>query len=192
MRVWPCATLEVYLIMAEMVTVVPRRRSGLVGESTGDEAYGVLPGEERLVRDILTKKVIVAQSSMALKEAFETLRCQKVPILVVYQGNEPVQALAEPDLISDLIPREGVPAMRTLQELIDHRVAVRCREDAILADALRAMIRHRTNHVPVLDARGGLVGALSLVDAVGAVSPAAAERWLVQMKGWSATPPLSR
>lgn len=178
--------------MMPMVTVAPRPRSGLVGESTGDEAYGVLPGEDRLVRDILTKKVIVAQSSMALKEAYETLRCQKVPILVVYQGNEAVQALAEPDLIGDKIPLEGVPEMRTLHELIEYRVAVRCREEAILADALRAMIRHRTNYVPVLNARGGLVGALSLVDAIGAVSPTAAERWLAQMEGWPATPPLSR
>ncbi len=178
--------------MMPMVTVAPRPRSGLVGESTGDEAYGVLPGEDRLVRDILTKKVIVAQSSMALKEAYETLRCQKVPILVVYQDNEAVQALAEPDLIGDKIPLEGVPEMRTLHELIEYRVAVRCREEAILADALRAMIRHRTNYVPVLNARGGLVGALSLVDAIGAVSPTAAERWLAQMEGWPATPPLSR
>ncbi|GKS62723.1 hypothetical protein YTPLAS72_00270 [Nitrospira sp.] len=176
----------------DMVTVAPRPRSGLVGESTGDEAYGVLPGEDRLVRDVMTKKVIVAQSSMALKEAYETLRCQKVSILVVYQGNEPVQALAEPDLINDKVPLQGVPEMKTLHQLIERRVAVRCREDAILADALRAMIRHRTNHVPVMDARGGLVGALSLVDAIGAVSPTAAERWLAQMEGWSATPPLSR
>lgn len=169
--------------MLPMVTVTPRPRSGLVGESTRDEAYGVLPGEDRLVRDIMTKKVIVAQSSMASKEAYETLSCQEVSILVVYQGNEPVQALAEPDLISDKIPLEGVSETRTLRELIEHRVAVRCREDAILADALGAMIRYRTNYVPVLDAKGGLVGALSLVDAIGAVSPTAAERWLARMKG---------
>ncbi|MGE0645024.1 MAG: CBS domain-containing protein [Nitrospira sp.] len=178
--------------MLPMVTVAPRPRSGLVGESTGDEAYGVLPGEDRLVRDIMVRKVIVTQSSMALKEAYETLRRQKVSALVVYQGNEPVQALAEPDLFSDKIHLEGVPEMRTLRELIEDRVAVRCREDAILADALGAMIRYRTNYVPVLDAKGGLVGALSLIDAIGAVSPIAAERWLAQIKSWSATPPPSR
>lgn len=175
--------------MTDMVTVEPRPRSGLVGESTGDEAYGVLPGEDRLVRDIMTRKVIIAQSSMALKEACEALRRQKVSVLVVCHGKEPVHALAERDLISDKLPLDRLSETGTLQELIEHPVAVRCREDAILADALRAMIRHRTNHVPVLDATGGLVGALSLVDAVGAVSPTAAERWLAQLQGWAAIPP---
>ena len=177
--------------MITMVTVAPRPRSGLVGESTSDEAYGVLPGEDRLVRDIMTRKVVIAQSSMGLREACEAIRHQEMSVLIVYQGDEPVQALTEFDLLSDEILRSDVSERGTLQELIEHQVAVRCHEDAILADAMHAMIKHRASHVPVLDARGGLVGALSLVDAVGAVSPAAAERWLVQMKGWSATPPQS-
>lgn len=178
--------------MSDMVTVTPRPRSGLVGESTGDEAYGVLPGEDRLVRDIMTKKVVVAQSSMELREACEIIRHQPAFVLIVCQGEEPVQALVELDLINDNLPLEEVSERRTLQELIDHRVAVRCREDAILADVLRAMIRHRASHIPVLGATGSLMGALSLVDAVGAVSPTAAQRWRAQMEGWSATPPLSR
>jgi len=176
--------------MIDMVTVNPRAPSGLVGESTRDEAYGVLPGEDRLVRDIMTKKVVVAPSSMELREACEIMRLQPAFVLIVCQGDEPVQALVERDLINDNVSLEEVSERRTLQELIDHRVAVRCREDAILADVLRAMIRHRASHIPVLGSTSNLLGALSLVDAVGALSPAAADRWLAHLQGWSAIPPL--
>ncbi len=62
----------------------------------------------------------------------------------------------------------------TLDELIKKRMVVRCREDAILADAIDAMLSHRTRHVPVVNTSGDLVGALSLVDAVGAITPDAA------------------
>ncbi len=175
-----------------MVTVAPRPRSGLVGESTSAEAYGVLCGEDRIIRDVMTRKVIIVQSSISLTEACELVRHQKMFVLIVCQGVEPVRALTEPDLVGNEVPRHDVPDFGTLQELIERRVAVRCREDAILADAIQAMITHCTSHIPVLDATGGLVGALSLVDAVGAVSPTAAERWLTQMQGWSATPPRSK
>ncbi|MBX3300688.1 MAG: CBS domain-containing protein [Nitrospira sp.] len=178
--------------MIDMVTVSPRPRSGIKGESTSDEAYGVLSGEERLVRDIMTRKIVTVQSSMTREKASETIRNQKTSILVIYRDDEPVHALTELDLAGEKIPREDISNVDTLQEIFKHRAAVRCREDAILADALHAMTKHRIGHVPVLDATGGLVGALSLVDAVGAVSPAAAERWLAKMKGWSMTPPPSK
>jgi CBS domain-containing protein len=136
--------------------------------------------------------LIIARSSMTLEEARATVRSRTMSVLIIYQGDEPVRALPARDLIEDGTPGNDVSKRGTLQELLTHRVAVRCREDAILADAMQAMIRHRVSHVPVLDATGGLVGALSLVDAVGAVSPAAAERWSARMKGWAAAPPPSK
>jgi CBS domain-containing protein len=175
--------------MIDMVTVSPRPRSGIIGESTNDEAYGVLSGEDRLVRDIMTRKIVIAQSSMPLEGARETLRSDKMSILVVYEGGEPVQALTEQDFTSDKTAHESPSSSGTLQETIKNRVSVRCREDAILADSMHAMIEHRASHVPVLSATGDLVGVLSLVDAVGALSPPAADIWLTKMRGWSVTPP---
>jgi CBS domain-containing protein len=178
--------------MIDMVTILPRPRSGILGESTNDEAYGVLSGEDRLVRDVMTRMVITAQSSMPLEKAYETIRNLKTFILVVCEGREPIQALTERDLASDTIVREDPSNICTLQEIIKKRVSVRCREDAIIADAMRAMITHGISYVPVVDATGDLVGALSLVDAVGALSPPAAEMWREKMRGWSVTPPPSQ
>lgn len=175
-----------------MITVSPRPRSGIIGESTNDESYGVLNGEDRLVREIMTQKVAIVPSSISLEEASESIGNQKESILIVCEGGEPVHALTERDLTSDKAVRESHSRSGTLQEITKIRVSVRCREDAILADAMHAMIKHRASHVPVVDKTGGLVGALSLVDAVGAISPPAAELWLGKMRDWSVTPPPSK
>ena len=156
-----------------MLTVVPRPRSGIFGESTNDEAYRVLPGEDRLVKDIMTHEVALTTASITVKEAIDIIKNRNVPILVVCLEHEPVFALTEYDLALHVITESRDDSV-ILSELIKKRMVVRCREDAILADAMDAMLNHRIRHVPVVDAKGDLVGALSMVDAVGAVTPNAA------------------
>lgn len=178
--------------MIDKVTVSPRLRSGIIGESTNDESYGVLSGEDRLVREIMTRKVIIARSGMSLEDARDRMKSQMMSILIVFENGDPVQALTELDLSTDNVTREKSSNSGTLQEIINSRVSVRSREDAILADAMRAMVHYRASHIPVVDSQGGLVGALSLVDAVGALSPPAAELWSAKMRGWSVRPPPSQ
>jgi CBS domain-containing protein len=156
-----------------MLTVTPRPRSGIFGESTNDEAYRVLPGEDRLVKDLMTHEVATAGASITIKEAIELIRDRNVPILVVCLEHEPAFALTEYDLAFHVIA-ESHGDSGTLDEVVKKRMVVRCRENAILADAMDAMLNHRIRHAPVVDAKGDLVGALSMVDAVGAVTPNAA------------------
>lgn len=181
--------LEHCTIMIDRITISPRLRSGIIGESTNDESYGVLNGEDRLVREIMTRQIFIAQASISVDNARESMRNQKMPILIVLENGDPVQALTELDLSNDNITRENSSNSGTLQGIITSRVSVRSREDAILADAIRAMVCYRASHIPVVDPQGGLVGALSLVDAIGALSPPAAELWSAKMRGWSVTPP---
>jgi CBS-domain-containing membrane protein len=77
----------------------------------------------------------------------------------------------------------------TVHEIVKKREAVRCHEDAILADAVRAMLDHRARHIPVVDAQGNAVGALSLMNALGAMTPQAADRWLAKMRQMSSKDP---
>jgi CBS domain-containing protein len=164
-----------------MLTVTPRPRSGIFGESTNDEAYSVLPGEDRLVRDIMTQDLATTMASFTVKEAIDIIKNRNVPILVVYLGSEPVSALTEYDLAIHAVTEENADSV-TLYELIKKRMVIRCREDAILADAMYAMLNHCTRHIPVVDATGDLVGALSLVDAVGAITPDAAALWQTKIR----------
>ncbi len=171
-----------------MLTVTPRPRSGIFGESTNDEAYRVLPGEDRLVKDIMTYEPATATASITIKEAIGIIKSRNVPILVVCLEGEPVLAITEYDLAINVI-REDHADSATLHELVKKRMAIRCREDAILADAINAMFYHCTRHVPVVNANGDLVGALSLVDAVGAINPDAAALWRTKLRQlWTETP----
>ncbi len=171
-----------------MLTVTPRPRSGIFGESTNDEAYRVLPGEDRLVKDIMTNELATVTASITIKEAMEILRSRNVPILVVYLEGEPVFALTEYELTVHAVNTEDHAVSITLHELIKKRMVVRCREDAILADAIPAMFNHCARHVPVVNAQGDLVGALSLEDAVGAITPDPAAQWQTKMRQlWTET-----
>jgi CBS domain-containing protein len=171
-----------------MLTVTPRPRSGIFGESTNDEAYRVLPGEDRLVKDIMTQDLATAMASITVNEAIEIIKNRNVLILVVYLGSEPVFALTQYDLAINVITEDHANSV-TLYELIKKRMVIRCRDDAILADAIYAMLNHCIRHVPVVDAKGNLVGALSLVDAVGAITPDAAALWQTKVRQlWTETP----
>jgi predicted transcriptional regulator len=170
-----------------MFTVTPRPRSGIFGESTNDEAYRVLPGEDRLVKEIMTQDV----ATTTAKEAIEVIRNRRVPILIVCVGNEPAIAITEYDLAITVSTDDRGDSV-TLCDLIKHRMIIRCREDVILADAIPAMLDHRARHLPVVDERGDLVGALSLVDALGAITPDAAALWQAKIRRlWSEAPELT-
>jgi len=177
--------------MSKIITVPQRVRGGIVGESTNEEAYGVVSGEDRLVREIMSHEIATAHISMPIEEASLILRNPRFHILIVYEGEEPTHALTEVDLSEDKSTWEGPSKFDTLQEIIQNRTPVRCSGDAILADALPAMIKYRATHIPVLNAQGDLIGALSIMTAVGALPPAVAELWLSKMRDWSVlAPPL--
>jgi CBS domain-containing protein len=168
--------------MYPMITIGPRSRSGVYLESTNAEALGVRPGEDRLVKDVMSREVTTVDASASVKEATQAMRNQDLSILIVCRGDEPVLALTEYDMvISGTAPGNG-SSPATLHEIAKKREPIRCREDAILADAISAMMDHHARHVPVIDAEGDLVGVLSLVDAVGALTPDAAAAWLTKMR----------
>lgn len=173
--------------MGQMITIRPRVRGGIVGESTKAEAYGVVSGEDRFVREIMTREVVSAPSFMSLEAVSDLYRGEKKPILIVYDDEEPAYALPEVDLARASLARVDLTSPQTLHELLRDRVAVRCREDAILADAIRAMVEHHISYMPVLSLHGSLIGALSLLDVLGALSPPAAEKWSSKIRGWFAT-----
>ena len=165
-----------------MITIGPRSRSGVYLESTNAEALGVRPGEDRLVKDVMSREVTTVDASASVKEATQAMRNQDLPILIVCRGDEPVLALTEYDMVISGTAPGNRSSSATLHEITKKREPIRCREDAILADAISAMMDHHARHVPVIDAEGDLVGVLSLVDAVGALTPEAAAAWLTKMR----------
>jgi CBS domain-containing protein len=164
-----------------MVTVGPRHRSGIFLESTSDEALGVLAGEDRPVKDVMSREVVVIDASTSVKEAAEIMRNSHLPTLIVCRGDELMGALTEHDVVVSGAARTDL-SRSNLHEIMTKREVIRCHQDAILADALRAMTAHHAHAVPVVDEKGDLVGVISLMEAVGALPPETAATWVTKMR----------
>jgi CBS domain-containing protein len=158
-----------------------RHRSGIYQESTNDERYGVLPGEDRLVHEVMSRKAVTIDATASIKGAAECMRNHDVSALVVCRNGEPVGALTEHDVVSTGAATDQ-PGSTTVHDVIKKRHVIRCRDDAILGDAIRAMVDHRLHALPVVNTEGHLTGLLLLVDAVGALTPHVAAIWLAKMR----------
>lgn len=165
-----------------MRTVGSHTRSGIYLESTDEEQLGVLPGEGRFVKDLMSRKKVTVDTATSVKEAAEIMRDRDVSAVVVCRNDDPIGAFTEHDMIVNEGANVESPGSITVYEVIKTREMIRCREDTILADALRAMVEQRADSVPVINIEGSLVGVLSLVDAVGALTPDVAAAWLAKMR----------
>jgi CBS domain-containing protein len=169
-----------------MITIKPRPRSGVFLESTDAEAFGVPPGEDRLVKETMNREVTTVDAFTSVKDAAETMRNRSLHIVIVCRDGEPISALTEYDVATSGAAYEGPFSSVTLDDIVKKRVEIRCYEDAILADAIPAMAVHCTRHVPVVNAQGNLVGALSMVNALEVLPQDVAARWLKKFRQLSA------
>ena len=78
-----------------MITIAPRLPSGIFLESTRDEAYGVLQGEDRHVKEIMTREVVTSDASIYLKEAIRIVQDQRSSILIICLDHQPALAVTE-------------------------------------------------------------------------------------------------
>ena len=81
-----------------MITIKPRPRSGVFLESTNAEAFGVSPGEDRLVKETMDREVIPVEAFTSVKQAIETMGNRSPHIVAVCQDGEPISALTECDV----------------------------------------------------------------------------------------------
>jgi CBS domain-containing protein len=165
-----------------MITIKPRPRSGVFLESTNAEAFGVPPGEDRLVKETMNLEVTPVDALTSVKDAVETMRNRSLHIVIVCRDGEPISALTEYDVAISEAACEGPSSSVTLDDIVKKRVEIRCYEDALLAAAIPAMAVHCTRHVPVVNAQGNLVGALSMVNALEVLPQDVAARWLKKLR----------
>lgn len=163
-------------------TAGSRPAAGLYLESTPDERYGVLPGEDRLVRDVMVRDVATIAPDASVQEAARTMRDQGTSSLVVSEGDRLVGIVDERDIVVKGATQAVHPAAISVRELLPTGDPLACREDAILADAARLMMIHGRQTLPVLNNTGGVAGTLSLLDVAGAVMPSVAGSWLSQVR----------
>jgi CBS domain-containing protein len=174
--------------MGQEIKPALSRPSGLYLESTPAERFGVLPGEDRLVRDVMSRNVVCTAPVHSLRQAAELMRTRQVPALVVMEDKRPAGIVTERDLVVRGLTQSASPDTVTVKEVLQDREPISCRDNAILAEAARLMADHRLQSIPVVNGEEAVVGILSLLDVAGAVMPDVAAVWLTRIRNESGKP----
>ena len=149
--------------------------------------------EERLVKDIMVKKVITIQKDASVEELSELLVKNKISGVPVIDGDGKLVGIAtEGDLIikdSDLhFPRyfKLLDSIIYLESLNKFKKSLKkflgtkvedvmtaeiktVKEEAPVGEAANIMIKYNINRVPVLDSKDELVGIVTRADIVGSM-----------------------
>ena len=117
--------------------------------------------------DICTRSVAFAYGYMAVDEAARMMREQHVGSLVVVddapEGRVVVGMLTDRDIVTAIVAKVVDPSLVRVGEVMSADV-VSVREDDSIVDVLGTMRRKGVRRVPVVDARGTLIGLVALDD----------------------------
>ena len=137
-----------------------RPRTNLYLESRIDEDLGVLPGEVRRVKHVMSSALTVVSPDTSLDDATSLMAAMNVPVMVVFEGTRLVGILTDRDLA--LRGQSGItPRASTVADLMRDHVAY-CHEDDLLTDAQALMRVAEMDWMPVLDRTGRLAGIVSI------------------------------
>jgi CBS domain-containing protein len=153
-----------------------RSSGGLYLESTRAEQLGVLPGEDRPVREVMSRRIVIIGPSMSLREAVEIMRREGITALIVQDMAGLHGLLTERDVtIHGMIQKEDISSV-TVGDILRLRGcrAMTCCENDTVADALSVMKQTQVTALPVLNEHGAVTGLLSLLHVAASVMPDAA------------------
>jgi CBS domain-containing protein len=130
------------------------------------------------VGDICTRIVATIGSRENLEAAAASMRERHVGSLVVVDENDrlqPIGLVTDRDIVVKVVSEGLSPRTVTVEEVVAGRPLLVAREDADALDALRTLRRNGIRRLPVVDARGQLVGLVTLDDFLEAESAALAD-----------------
>ncbi len=119
------------------------------------------------VSDIITRSMITISSDATVLEASKRMVQENVGLLVVCDTNDKtklVGVVSERDIIRSIVSPGGLPEKVSA---ITTREVVTVNATADVAEAAKAMNKHRIRHVVVVDDHNSLKGVVSLRDLVG-------------------------
>jgi CBS domain-containing protein len=128
-------------------------------ESTVSEQLGWLPGEERLVKDVMSSALTVASPQTSVREATTLMKDLGVPVIIVYDGARLVGLLTDRDVA--LSRMTGGSVGDTSIKSIMQTGVPSCGETDRLGYAFSLMRIGGVDWLPVLDQHDQVVGVLS-------------------------------
>ena len=117
-----------------------------------------------MVRDICTKAVVTVSPEATVHEAAHRMWSRKVGALVVTsEVGKPLGMLTDRDIVVRVVAMGKDPAKVQVGSVI-RRTPTVIREDQGILDATKILSRRGVRRLPVVDARGKLVGIVALDD----------------------------
>jgi CBS domain-containing protein len=117
------------------------------------------------------RDVVTIAKTQSVVEAARQMRQHHVgDLVVVDDGGAPVGLLTDRDLVVGVLAREADRIAQLLVGDVLTEEVLLAREGDDVSEVLRHMQHKRVRRVPVVDARGVLVGILTLDDILGLVS----------------------
>ena len=116
---------------------------------------------------ICNRKTVIARAEDTIVEVSKLMRLHHVGDVVVIEpgegGNVPIGILTDRDLVMEILAQDLSPDAVTVGDIMSEEIVTAREEDGIW-DTLQRMRIKGVRRVPVVDARGGLVGILALDD----------------------------
>ena len=116
---------------------------------------------------VCNRETVIARAEDTIVEVAKLMRRHHVGDVVVIEpgegGNVPIGILTDRDLVMEILAQELSPDTVTVGDIMSDQI-VTAREDDGIWDTLQRMRVKGVRRVPVVDARGGLVGILALDD----------------------------
>ena len=116
---------------------------------------------------VCNRETVIARAEDTIVEVAKLMRRHHVGDVVVIEpgegGNAPIGILTDRDLVMEILAQELSPDTVTVGDIMSDQI-VTAREDDGIWDTLQRMRVKGVRRVPVVDARGGLIGILALDD----------------------------
>jgi len=116
---------------------------------------------------ICNRETVIARAEDTIVEVAKLMRRHHVGDVVVIEsgegGNVPIGILTDRDLVMEILAQDLSPDAVTVRDIMSEEIVTAREEDGIW-DTLQRMRIKGVRRVPVVDARGGLVGMLALDD----------------------------
>jgi len=123
--------------------------------------------------ELCTRSTVIAYPKTGLNEAARLMREQHVGNLVVVEetvaGRLTVGVLTDRDIVTAVVARDMNPSSLTVGDVMSAN-PVTVREGDSVLDVLSAMRHKGVRRLPVTDAKGLLLGVITLDDLLGVVS----------------------
>jgi len=116
---------------------------------------------------VCNRETVIARAEDTIVEVSKLMRRHHVGDVVVIEpgegGNVPIGILTDRDLVMEILAQDLSPDAVTVRDIMSEEIVTAREEDGIW-DTLQRMRIKGVRRVPVVDARGGLVGMLALDD----------------------------